>query len=79
MEATTTKQKDAWTPSLDKAVTVEYKNWQGETGKRKIVPMKITWGATEWHPKEQWLLKVWDLDRNDFRMFALTDIKQWNV
>lgn len=78
---TTTKTTGTTTmpPSTEKAVSVEYTNWKGETGMRKIVPMEITWGATEWHPTEQWLMRVWDLDRNDFRMYAMKDIKRWDV
>jgi hypothetical protein len=59
------------------AITVSYKNWRGETAIRKIVPLNISFNATEYHPKPQWLLQVYDLDKNDFRDYALKDIEQW--
>lgn len=45
-------------------VVVVYKNWRGETAERTIKPIEIYWGSTEWHKQEQWLLKVWDIEKN---------------
>ncbi len=60
-----------------RAVRVRYTNWRGETADRSIVPIEIYWGKTEWHKEDQWLLKVWDLDRAAYRAYALKDIKAW--
>jgi predicted DNA-binding transcriptional regulator YafY len=62
---------------MEKAVSVTYTNWRGETAQRTIIPMEVYWGKTDWHPKEQWLLKVWDVDRGAYREYALQDIKKW--
>lgn len=60
----------------DVAVSVLYKNYRGEEGVRKIIPVQIYFGSTEFHPTDQWLLKVWDCDKNDYRVYAFKDIKQ---
>lgn len=62
---------------LNHAVKVIYTNWRGETAERTVIPIEIWWGATEWHPGEQWLLKVWDIERQSYRHYALKDITQW--
>ena len=62
---------------IKKAISVLYTNWRGETAERQIIPIKIYWGSTEWHPENQWLLKVWDLERKAYRSYALKDIKEW--
>jgi len=61
----------------DIAIKLEYKNWRGEVGIRTIFPLDIYYGSTEYHKEEQWLIKVWDLDKNDYRTYALRDIKKW--
>lgn len=63
---------------MQQAVKVIYTNWRGETAERLIIPVAIEWGSTEWHPQEQWLLKVWDIERQAYRQYALKDIKQWH-
>lgn len=60
-------------------IKVLYTNWRGETAVRSIMPLKIYFGSTEYYPKEQWLLEVFDLDRNAIRVYALQEIKQWFV
>lgn len=51
-----------------------YKNYRGEVADRKVVPIKIYFGSTDYHKESQWLLKALDLDKNDERDFALLDI-----
>jgi len=53
---------------------LEYKNWEGKVGTRKVGPIKIWHGRTKWHPKRQWFLKAIDLDKKEERDFALKDI-----
>jgi len=62
-----------------KAVNILYTNYQRETAIRKIVPKRIWFGKTEWHPEEQWLLDALDLEKNADRGFAMKDIKAWFV
>lgn len=56
---------------------IEYTNWRGETSVRTILPIKIWFGSTEWHPGKQWLMRALDIDKDAERDFALTDIKKW--
>lgn len=62
----------------DKAiVNIVYTNYRGETGLRKIIPKRIWFGSTDWHPEEQWLLDAYDVNKNGDRSFALKDIRAW--
>ena len=47
-----TKKKD-WNMSDIKAVKILYTNYRGETSYREILPEKIWFGSTEWHPEAQ--------------------------
>lgn len=61
----------------DIAIEVIYKNYKGETGLRKIIPLGMYYGHNEYHKEDQWLLKVWDLDKWAYRDYALKDIIEW--
>ena len=50
-----------------------YRNWRGEISTRKIQPIRLDFGATEWHPEPQWLLVATDIEKNAERSFALKD------
>ena len=65
------------TGNLSKSALITYKNWRGEVADRHIEPIKLWYGATPYHKKEQWLLKAYDLDKQAERDFALQDISQW--
>src|ERR1700704_3125980 len=58
-------------------IKVRYTNWRNETAVRSIVPLEVYFGKTEYHPQEQWLLKVWDVERGAERVYALKEISQW--
>ncbi|HEY1096573.1 MAG TPA: hypothetical protein VGF14_04980 [Alphaproteobacteria bacterium] len=60
-----------------KIVKINYTNYRGETAIRRIVPIKIWFGQTEWHPHDQWLMDALDVEKNENRSFALKDIKEW--
>ena len=60
-------------------IKIRYTNYRGETTVRQIVPVRIRFGASEWHPAEQWLMDAYDIDRQAERSFALADIRDWNV
>lgn len=53
---------------------VEYRNHRGLTATRTIVPRRVWFGSTEWHPAPQWLVDVDDIDRQVERTFAYRDI-----
>jgi hypothetical protein len=63
---------------LNQAVKVKYKNYRGEVGIRSIIPLEIYWGQTEYHPHDQWLLKVWDVEKNAERIYAFKDILEFD-
>jgi len=54
-------------------ITMTYRNWCGETGERTILPRKLWFGSTEWHPEPGWLLTAWDCDKEAERVFSLAD------
>jgi predicted DNA-binding transcriptional regulator YafY len=60
-----------------KAIKIVYKNYRGETALREVLPQRVWFGATEWHPEEQWLLEAIDLDKGAPRSFALRDIQSY--
>ena len=62
-----------------KIVTIVYTNYKGETGIRKILPMKIFFDHNEWHKEDQWLMLALDVVKNAERTFAIKDIKAWFV
>lgn len=65
--------------TTEEQVTIVYTNYKGETAVRRIVPEKIWFGATEWHPEPQWLLDAFDSDKQATRSFALKDITRWQA
>jgi predicted DNA-binding transcriptional regulator YafY len=64
---------------MNEAVTILYTNWKGETSERDIKPIELWFGATEYHPEEQWLLRALDIEKNDERNFAMKDIQRWET
>lgn len=59
------------------AVVVLYTNYRGETALRRIVPNRIWFGHTDWHPEDGWLLDAFDLEKGAERSFAMKDIRVW--
>jgi len=56
-----------------KVVRFSYTNYKGVTSMRTVEPIAISFGSTEFHPDRQWLMKGYDLDKQDYRVFALCD------
>lgn len=52
----------------------EYINYKGIKSTRNVIPMSLYFGATEFHPENQWLMVAYDLDKQGERTFALNDI-----
>lgn len=52
----------------------EYKNWKGEIGTRKVIPLNIFFSSNEFHKEPQWLMTAFDKDKLDERTFAINDI-----
>ncbi len=51
-----------------------YVNHRNEPSECRVIPRRLLYGSAEWCPEPQWLLECWDLDRNDYRTFALKSI-----
>ncbi|WP_017998110.1 hypothetical protein [Paracoccus sp. N5] len=64
----------AGTTPHEQELVFEYKNWRGELSVRRVLPLKIWFGASTWHPEEQWFMQAKDLDKSEVRDFALVDI-----
>jgi predicted DNA-binding transcriptional regulator YafY len=64
-------------PKPESAVIIRYTNYRGETADRRIIPIRIRYGSTKWHPEPQWLLEAFDIDRDAGRAFALKDVVEW--
>jgi len=58
-------------------VDILYTNYKGERAWRRILPVKIWFGSTKWHPAEQRFVDAEDVDRQALRSFALCDIALW--
>ena len=56
------------------ALKVTYRNWRDEVALRTIIPLRVFYGKNEYHKDEQWLLDVWDVEKEVYRTFALKDI-----
>ena len=59
------------------AVRIDYTNYKGERRHRTILPSRIDFRSTYWHPKPQWLLMAFDVDKQVWRSFAIKDIHDW--
>lgn len=62
---------------MEQTVQIVYTNWKGETAERTIKPIELWYGATEYHPEAQWLLRAIDIEKDDERNFAMKDILEW--
>lgn len=51
-----------------------YRNWKGICAMRKVQDPKMWYGKTEFHKKMQWFIKAFDVEKQDFRDFAVSDI-----
>jgi predicted DNA-binding transcriptional regulator YafY len=64
-------------PSYAAEVHIDYVNWRGERGVRRIVPQRLYVADLEWHPGEQWVLDAWDVEKQAIRSFAMCGIRAW--
>ena len=51
-----------------------YRNYRGEVAERRVQPISVRFGTTEWHPQPGWLLRGFDLEKMAEREFAMADI-----
>lgn len=62
---------------MTKLVEINYTNWRGVTADRKVFPISLWFGSTEWHRDPQWLLHAKDIKSGDIRDFAMSSIHSW--
>jgi len=52
-----------------------YTNHKGETDVRKMIVDQLFLGSNEWHPKKQFLISGFDLDKGSMRCYAMKDMR----
>lgn len=62
-----------------KHLLVDYTNHRGERAIRQIMPIRLYFGSTQWHPQEQWMLEVYDHDKDAVRDYAIAGVHQWGM
>jgi hypothetical protein len=69
-----------WYEQIDLSeLTFKYKNWKGEISDRKVLPITVWFGSTEYHKEPQLFLKAFDVDKQVERDFALKDIQYYEL
>ncbi len=64
--------------AAERTVRIDYTNYRGERSWKRIQPMQVGFGKTEYHPTPQWLLQAVDVDRLVPRFYAMKDIHAWS-
>jgi predicted DNA-binding transcriptional regulator YafY len=65
----------AQTEKVSRELEFEYCNWEGRKSIRRVRPISVRFGKSEWHPKPQWLMLALDLDKGQEREFAMNDME----
>lgn len=65
--------------SGEQVACLTYRNHRGELVERTVTPVRIWFGETEWHPSPQWLLEVFDHDRDAVRNYSMENIVSWRA
>lgn len=60
-------------------VWIDYINHRGERKWRHVIPKYWCFTSNDWHQTPQWILVAIDLDKEDYREFAVKAIKEWRV
>jgi len=64
-------------PAIGSIFKINYKNYRGEIGIRKIKINSFHVGSNEYHKEHQLLIEAIDLERQVERIFAAKDILEW--
>jgi|GEM_PF-6989585 len=62
-----------------KTVVIDYTNHRGERAERKVIPLSVWFGKTQYHRTAQWLLMAHDVEKRGRRDFAMKDIHSWSI
>jgi hypothetical protein len=60
-------------------IVFTYTNWKGETGERKAIIKEFFFGANDYHPEVQFMIRAFDVDKLAERTFAAKDIEDLRV
>jgi hypothetical protein len=60
-----------------RVVIIDYTNWEGVRGERRIIPVSLSFENSEWHPETQWILEAVDTESGVVLAFALAHIHSW--
>lgn len=75
----TTRQGTEHRHNQPDEVCFEYTNYRGVKATRRVRPIKIWFGSSQYHPHPQWIMRALDTERNVERDFALRDISNWRL
>ncbi|WP_198652739.1 hypothetical protein [Escherichia coli] len=53
---------------------MSYKNWKGKISDRLVTEPSLWFGHTEYHSEDQWMMRALDVEKGEYRDFALKDI-----
>lgn len=60
---------------MSDAIVFWYRNYKGDEGYRRVRPISIRFGTSDWHKEPQWLMLADDTTNdNKRREFAMRDI-----
>lgn len=60
---------------VEQKIRFYYNNWRGESAIREAIVFGIFFGETKWHPKKQWIIEGFDVEKNAIRHFAMIDME----
>lgn len=63
--------------SLKSQVDIDYTNWRGERRTRPVLPLRLAFQSSHYHPHTQWVLIALDLEDFKEKEFTLKDIHEW--
>jgi hypothetical protein len=58
-------------------VEIDYTNWRGERRRRRVLPLRFFFGATEWRKTPCWQYWAMDLELHEFRYFVMSNVHSW--
>ena len=64
---------------IDDIITFKYINWRGEMSLRQAIVKDILFGSSGFHHEAQVLIHGWDLEKEQYRLFAAKDIMDLSV
>lgn len=65
--------------NLSHVLSFPYTNHRGVNETRRVVFLGLDYGSNVFYPEPQWLMRTFDLDRKDYRSFALAKIDPGSI